>query len=546
MVPSDNQIREELLDKIVSDVQADDPPDGALRGALANVGDRLRNPPEEMPQALYVGADTYPQPRTRISPLTRGILGVGIPAAVAAAVLLAVGLWPETGRQDSPGGAGRVYALSDIPQLFRSAKVLHLHGWASGDQKVKLVRDYWLDTANGRWHISHGVAGLVDGSDPPEELKKLKNRGRRWIFDGEYRMMLSDEAPGAPGDTSIKTTAEFARLTPFQRNLGLRRYYEWATESLKSFEDARALGLFAKVGQEKLDGTDFDIWQSEQDRGRYDKAADTVVYDGRNWIRIKVWMSPTLGVLGRVEKWTKGPETNETWVLGEVAEKIERDVTPPPGIFDTVPPPDCTLKNTGEAAPVLSISDNCDSDKIGNLRIRYHIGFNFSDGTVLLAWSSRDPASMESQAPLFQDLYPGGPLPKLPIEIQTLVPENRDCELTYVGRHLAWTQKENDFFEWSLFVPDKDLTLPQSRCARGLELRYTLNTVLPTAVDRPTLRSGGDWITPETRIEDPAAFQELVLEAMAELSDGGVTPEGMTYDYLMQLVRQIRGSLGTP
>ena len=464
-----------------------------------------------------------------------------LPAAAAAAVLVAVGLWPEAGRN---GGSGRVYALSDVPGLLRSAKVLHLHGWASSDQRVKLVKDYWLDAANGRWHISHRVAGLVDGFPPPEELKKMKNRGREWVFDGEYRMTLLDEAPGAPGDPSLKTTVEFARLTPFQRKLGLRRYYGWVTENLADFEDARALGLFARIGQETIDGVAFEIWESQHDMGHHDESADTVVFDGQNLIRIKVWLSPKLGVLARVEKWVNEPETHGNWVLGEVAETIERDVAPPPGIFDTVPPPGCTLKNTKETASVDTLDTGGYSEEIGDLGLRYYVGFNLGDGTILLGWRSQVRGSTESQAALFQDLVPGGPLPKLPIEIHTLLPQNPGCQITYTGRHLAWTQKGGRFYEWSLFVPDKDLTLPEDRCTGNLELRCTLNVSDSAAASgQKTLRYGGDWVAADTRVKDQAEFQELVLEAMAELSDGSIVPESITYEYVLNLSQQLRESL---
>jgi hypothetical protein len=541
---SDDQIREELLDEIVGRIQAAEPPDHAIRSALANVRERVVARPAETPQVPGLDTGTRRQPRAGTSPLTRRIFRIGVPAAIAAAVLLAVGLWPESGRKTSPGGAGRVYALSDIPELLRSAKVLHLHGWASGDQRVKLVRDYWLDAARGRWHVSHTVADLVEGSSPSEELKKQKNRGRQWIFDGEYRMALSYEVSGAPGDPLLKTTADFTRLTPFRRNLERRRYYEAVTENVAGFDDARALGLFARVGRETVDGIAFEIWESQQDMGSYDKPANTVAFDGQNLIRIKVWLSPKLGVLGRVEKWVSNPKTQGAWVLGEVAEKIERDVAPPPGIFDTVPPAGCTLKNTRETARLDTLDTGGYSEEIGDWGLRYHAGFNLGDGTILLGWRSQARGSTESQAPLFQDLLPGGPLPKLPIVIHTLVPQNPACPITYTGRHLAWTQKGSRFFEWSLFVPDKDLTLPEDRCTGNLDIRYSLTSA--TAGEQKPLHYGGDWVAADTRIKDPADFQELVVAAMGELSDDGAIPEGITYEYVMSLSRQIRESLGRP
>lgn len=514
--------------------------------------------PAEAPGAPCLDASPRRRPWIGLSPMTRRILRIGIPAAAAAAVLLVVGLWPETGRKGSPGGSGRVYALSDIPELLHDAKVLHLHDWfyipnpsqgPPGVQRRKMGSDTWLDTANGRWRRWFTDLGLTDGSPPTEEQKKKKYPWLQWVGDGEYMMELAYRAPVFRDDPSIKKTAEFTRLTPFMRNLRVRWLYPRVTAFAEEFRDAKVLSRFVKVGQETIDGVAFEIWENEQDVGRWDKATQNMVYDGLQRSKSRVWLSPASGAVGRIEHWFKGPTTNGIWVDDGGIDLVERDVVPPPGIFDTTPPPEYTLKNTKETAPVASISDECSEGGVGDLEVLYHIGFNFSDGTVLLGWSSRDPKSTESQASLFQDLSPGGPLPKLPIEIQAFVPENPDCHLTYTGRHLAWTQKGGRFYEWSLFVPNRDLTSPQDRCADMFELRHTINSTSPTATGAATkkkLHYTCDWTSPSASINDPAEFQVWALGAMAELSDSGAAPEGITYEYVIQLSRQIRESLGKP
>lgn len=362
-------------------------------------------------------------------------------------------------------------------------------------------------------------------------------------------MELLYDWPIYQDDLPIEKTSEFTRLTPLWRSLRIRKMYPRVTAFADQFAKTSVRDRFAKMGEETVNGTLFEIWESEQEISRYDRETQTYVYDGQQWLRSKVWLSPMSGVVGRIEYWFKGPTTNGEWVDDGGIDLVERDVVPPPGTFDTTPPQEFTLKNTKETARIVSISDDCSGDAVGDLEIRYHIGFNFSDGTILLGWSSQDPESSQSQAPLFQDLLPGGPLPKLPIEIHTILPTNPDCHLTYTGHHLAWTQKEEQFYEWSLFVPDKDLTSPSERCAKGFELKYTIHSANATALaaaEKKKLLYTVDWTLSSARINGPTDFQNLAMNAMAELSESGTAPEYVTYEYVMQLCQEIRASLSEP
>jgi len=506
--------------------------------------------PAEQPEAQ--GLDRAAGRRLRIGSLfmRRRILSISIAAAVAAAVILAVGLWPEGGENGRTGGSGRVYALSDIPGLLRSAKVLHLHEWfyvpnategPPGVQRRKIEADYWLDTVGGRWHLWYTDRGLSDGVPPTEEQKDMTYRFLQQVSDGEFAMDLWHDAPVFRDDPSVAKKGEFSRLTPFMRVLKIRDYYPWVTAFADRFRNAKDLGRFSKVGQENLEGTDFEIWESEYDVPRWDKAEQKSVYDGVNRGRTRVWLSPVSGAVGRLEHWHKGPTTNGLWEINGVTDKVERDVEPPSGVFDTVPPPEFVMQNTKETARLASLSEECDVLGFGDLEVRLHILFTLNDGSILFGWSSRDKKSAESQAPLFADLFPGGPLPKLPIEIQALVPENPDCDLVYTGRHLAWTQKDDRFYEWGLYVPQRELRSPQERCARWFDFRYAVNSDNPTAANREPL--GHPVSGPSVYVVgDPAEFNELVLGAMADLSDGGV-PEDVTFENVTALCGQIRASL---
>jgi hypothetical protein len=519
--------------------------------------DRLRaelmaSLPAEAPEAPRLHKAVRRRLWIGTSPMTRRILLISLPAAAAAAVLLGVGLWPESGHKGHPSGSGRVYALSDIPGLIHSAKVLHLHEWylfprgdvPPGVQRRRINIDNWLDVTTGRWCRTCTDGGLVDGSPPPEELRNHRMHYSLYVCDGTYTMELGYNAPLFEDDPSVKKTAEFTRMTPFMRNLTLRRYYPELTK-VAFYDNPSVLAYSKKVGQETIDGVAFDIWEHEWDGPHDGRTPRTNGCNGTHRFKTRVWLSPASGVVARGEVWVKSAETDGVWLNTDVTDKIERDIVPPPGTFDTVPPPEYTLKNTKETAPLASISDDCNVFGFGDLEIRCHIFFPLNDGTILFGWSSRDEKSDESQAPLFANLEVGGALPKLPIEVQAFVPENTNCDLVYTGFHLTWTQKDGRFYEWSLFVPNKELTSPQDRCAKMFDFRYEVHSDNPTAAKREPIKHTVAGF-PFYEVKNAAEFDELVSGAMGDLSDGDVAPEGITYEYVMQLSRQIRESLAKP
>jgi hypothetical protein len=475
--------------------------------------------------------------------------------AVAASVVLAisVGLWPESGHK---GSSGRVYALSDVPGLLASARTLHYHEYSFvpssdgydapiGTAHRRIEKDIWLDLANSRWHIADTDQGLTDGLPPSDELKReCTHRFMQWISDGEYALELVYDQPVFRDDPSTRKIAQFTRLNALHRQLRLRHYYMWATEWEQELSDAEVLSHFAQVGRETINGVSFSIWEAVQDLGHRDRATGQKVYDETHRLKFRIWFSPALGIIQRVERWQQY-QPNGQWVNTEVVDKVERDVAPPPGIFDPVPPPGYTLENTKDTARYESIADDCSGNSVGDLTVQYHIGLNLSDGSILLGWSSRDPKDPASQAPLFEGLSPGGPLPKLPIEIQAIRSDDPGCDLTYAGRHLAWTQKGDRFFEWSVFVPNRDRAGPFA-CLRRIKLEHAINSANATAAQDKELHISSDWFLSHTAIKNREEFNTLVLGAMAELSDSGTAPEGITYEYVTQLSRQIRESLGKP
>ncbi len=242
----------------------------------------------------------------------------------------------------------------------------------------------------------------------------------------------------------------------------------------------------------------------------------------------KFWFDPATGVLVRAEVWAKHSSGELRRVV--LLDRMELNGEPPAGIFDTTSPADYTLINTKETTPsTLSYSLH----KGKTLETAGHPGFVLPDGSVVLPWSVRELGKDEPQDSQFARLMAGGELPKLPLEVYGLRPQGQ-TKLTYLGRHLAWTKKDGRCFEWALYVPDKDLLDP---------ITYFSLLTRPNPADRD-LKGNDSPGHPPCTIEVIAGdFDELVLGAMAELSDNGMWPEGISLESVLKLADSIRRTL---
>jgi hypothetical protein len=152
--------------------------------------------------------------------------------------------------------------------------------------------------------------------------------------------------------------------------------------------------------------------------------------------------------------------------------------------------------------------------------------------------SLEDGQEPVSQAGLFRNLTAGGPLPKLPLELHTMLPTPRQGELAWTGRHLAFTQRNGRYYEWTLYVPNQ--TVPRVGIP-GYDFEYRVHPAGPDD-SQPEMTPRWGAGNP-LRIRNAGDFDEFLIGAMAELSDDGVAPEYVTYDYVMQLCEEIRASL---
>jgi hypothetical protein len=309
--------------------------------------------------------------------------------------------------------------------------------------------------------------------------------------------------------------AVYFSISDYQRTL--EAYRTSGVFSGQIFGDIEQLQNFEQVGWEQMDGVEYQVWQR-----------DTAHAVTKHADRLKFWLSPQTGKLGRVQIWSRVDD--DQWELSKDY-FTDYDVAIPDGVFTLEPPEGYTLKNTMETAipQELGIGGGVGCDSFS---AKTRIGFLMGDGSVIVAWQSLDSESEIPQDELFMGLEFGGPLPKLPVEIHGLKPAGVSSNLTYTGYHLAHTQKAGQFIEWSLYVPDG--TPSASVRQLGCDVLYRFN------IDPEPKWRIGLTVNCSLLIGGTEDFDKWVLGAMAELGDDGTAPVDITYERVLDLAEQVR------
>ena len=423
----------------------------------------------------------------------------------AAAVIIIVVVFSITFLDKSVAPA---YAITDIPELLHSAKTLYIKAWSyfpedvqPGQVQRRVALEHWFDLENGLSRMM-GPGYSITSEGTTLQLTEV-------VSDGQYEMTINHY------DKSVT----FQKLSPFKQKLDM--YQNVGDLFTRMFGSLDRLDDFVKIGQEVIDGVDYDIWQFEVENPAVNYSA-----------KFKSWLSPNTGRLGHALVWLK--EGDKDWAPTYEIRKIERDIDIASNIFATEPPEGYALVNTRDNA---QISELCreGSGGINGLSISINIGFTLPDGSVIAAWHSEDKNSDTLQVSIFEGLQVGGPLPKLPIEIYSLIPVGTSQTVTYKGRHLLYSKKAGKFYEWGIYVPDQ---APFSR----IEL---VNYQALIRFNPPGRVKGsiGLGISRDLTIENEHDFNTWVLGAMVELSDNGKAPEDVTYESVLQLAKWIRKSL---
>jgi predicted ribosomally synthesized peptide with SipW-like signal peptide len=424
--------------------------------------------------------------------------------AAAAALVVIVGVlgyWSDT------SVVSKVYAMSDVPQLFYSANTIHMKGRMyfpasqPGNQQVSIETQYWLDLANGRWRLTK-----PSYSSSPEGMKITVSED---ICDGgEYEITLNH----------TEDSASYNKVSEYQRQLFNRRNIH----AVMTFAGGQPelFDHFEIVGEEKIDGHTYNIWEAFVKEVRGPK------------IKMRSWLSPATGDFARVILWMQ--QEDEDWLKRVEIDYIERDIEIPEEIFLTEVPSGYTLENTKDTANKRGLTRV--KGRTASVSLAAHVLFTMADGTVVACWSSEDDESEVSQPGLFENLVIGGQLPKLPFEVYVLKSSRDGEDITYSGYHLAYTKKADKFYEWGIYLPPEEFDPAYTQLLSYL-LEYRHNIENREVRGKLSLSTAADLI-----IENQKDFDTFVRGAMAELSGDGKTPDEVTYENVLRLVQQIRES----
>jgi len=432
-------------------------------------------------------------PKTR-----RIIMKSPIAKLAAAAVIIVAAVLSITILNKS---ATPVYGITDLPELIKKARTIHVKGWVyfpnrqDGQDPAKV--EYWFDVENGRYRLYK--PGGID-RDTGER------RYYTTVSDGRYVMK------GNPWKS-----ISFTKLSPFKARL--EAYKNSYAVKMRMYGNIDQIEGSTKVGREEINGTVFDIWENE-----------FYFSDGRG-TKVKTWVAPDSGDVERILFWQKRQKDDPNWRLGMDFHTIELNVLIPQGIFNTEPPKGYKLDNTKETALLSGIGISPEKVMRQDYELHRHIGFTLSDGSVILSWSCPEK-SRSSQSDLFKGLTPGGRLPEFAAKIESLTAIPRKLGVSYAGHHLAYTQKDRIFYEWSLYVPDSKPPSRSSLVAYELNVKYE--------VDKNRFGNRPGNLSDDLVIDSSDDFDTWVLGAMAELSDNEKAPEQVTYDNVLQLAKQIR------
>lgn len=409
------------------------------------------------------------------------------------------------------GAAVPAYGITEALKLCENADILHIKGWKylhTGDdtQLEKFPFELWFDKKNGLLRDWRPVGWFGDYTTETPKYYLT-------VSDGQFIMETSCYT--SFDDNKVHPVVSFTKLSPFQQRLWIRTMEPFPA-FIANLDQVKG---FTKVGQERIKDRLADIWQ-----GEITATGETIPF-----IKKKIWLSPETGEIVRIFTWRNAEENSIRWVSSRDADTIEYNVAPPADCFSTESPEGYELVNTKETAIENELGDE------GGFKFYGCIGFTLKDGSVIYGWHANHKPD-ESQAHLFADLKPGGPLPNLPAQIIELKPWPVEEDITLAGRHLTFTQKKGKFYEWGIYVPNKKM--PKRNTFNAYKVIQKYNGTEPRSFGgRPNL------IGQELAINSEEEFDTWVRGAMAELSDDGKAPEHITYKNVLQLAAKIRSSI---
>ena len=424
--------------------------------------------------------------------------------AIAAMALFLVGLtvWQLGGSID---GTGRVYAMSEVPDLFRSARTLHMkvqiyYPNGEGSEELSpMEAEFWLDFEKQRWRSINPV----------------------WITDRKNGVTFTtNEEVYDTGDFVLRLdrgnqTATYERITPYRRARRLRQGLDMLLQF--SFGDPRLFDQYQPAGQEQIQGEQYDVWQLD------------INQNGIIMGRLRSWFSPQTGEIFKSEVSFKQNESGP-WIKQIEVNLIERNVPIDDRIFvQTVPQgyTEDTIDTTLQSGMHGSS---------GSLKLWVYLLIQLGDGSVIGCWKSQDTESDEDPVRLLEGISAGAKYPEFPVVFSGLSRGASENEYTYHGHYLAHTVHGSDLYLWGLYVP-KEIETPAPGVVPG---QYTIlhRTNVSGKDFRVRLSMSADVV-----VENQSDFDTFILGAMADFSDPGAELPSLTYAGTLELAEQIRSGL---
>ncbi len=486
--------------------------DASLANHFAHIG---TDTAVRQDRVLQVLAYRQARSQTGIASLWRGIMTKRLPrvSIAAAAVLIGAVVCMQCFDVIFPGTAP-VYGMTDLPSLLEEIRTLHVQStqwiYSSDPNQPELEtatvipHELWLDASNLRTRFtSHMSWSTPDG-----------RRGLHHV-EGVHTASLAMDID------HTERTVRFNKVSAVWRRLAMRDRIQRYLHRIGENE----LEHFVKIGQETINGILHNIWERE----------GVDIHKANTHKRIRCWMAPSTGALGRVYIWEKANDGK--WRLGLRMDTIEYNVEIPDSLFAFEAPADYKYQNTLETAYEGGLGRGFYF--MGGALVSAEISFTLDDGSAIVGWHSGDTQKdrYADQEHLFRNLVPGGDLPALPMVIHGLKSIRRESysptEVVYTGRHLAHTKKDRWHYEWALFVPPRPLPSTRPSSSYRMLCRFNLG--------KEQAPQPGNPIS-ENRIEADD-FNDFVRAAMVELSDDGVAPAHVTYENVMALTRDIRSSV---
>ncbi|MHC4556635.1 MAG: anti-sigma factor family protein [Planctomycetota bacterium] len=465
---------------------------------LAQFGENLEaNMTARQDRAIEALSRSMPTAHRKALSIWRTIMKSRITKLAAAAAIIVITAF-VINQFTSPAP---VYGVTEVLELCKKASTIHIQGrsfypaFPEQNQAQQTVGfEVWLDIQNGRSRVKNAGRMTKEGQTT---FTYYDN-----VIDGHYRMHV-DHFNKSVTYYKIDEADQQKLITP-----------DFDFQLKQMFGDPDQIEAYALIGTEQIDDSMYDIWQAEI---RPDQ-------DSQIWLRIKMWLSPITGEIGRVVTWQSSD-----------------------GLFETEPPEGYLVHNTKETPKEKRLAKSSWYGK--DAAVAVYQGFTLGDGSIIIIFSSAnrksgvwmpgDELADVSQIEVFQNLQPGGPLPELPIVISALKRKSLWSRKTlYIGHHLAYTQKDNKLYEWAIYVPTKEMQT--SRFAVSYKSFEAILRFNP-----PSLEANWNYeiVILADRYVDVKNFNTLLLKYISDFSDDGIVPENLTYENFLQLTEQIRNSL---